>query len=64
MATLSFLSSLQGGIGFRTAAGAVAAGAAGVVLDVHLLLTEGSGLGKPMKDFFRSLGLPAYGDSC
>jgi phosphopantetheine--protein transferase-like protein len=50
---------LQGGIGFRTAAGAVAAGAAGAVLDVHLLLTEGSGLAQPMKDFFRSLGLPA-----
>ncbi len=35
---------LQGGIGLRTAAGAIAAGAAGVVLDVHLLLTNNSGV--------------------
>ncbi|HMK37470.1 MAG TPA: SDR family NAD(P)-dependent oxidoreductase [Desulfomonilaceae bacterium] len=50
---------LQGGVTFRTAAGAVAAGAAGVVLDVHLLLTESSRLGPALKEFLRSLGFPA-----
>jgi len=50
---------LQGGIGFRTAAGAVAAGAAGVVLDVHLLLTEESSVEPSFRQFLSSLGLPA-----
>ncbi len=49
---------LQGGIGLRTAMGAIAAGAAGVVLDVHLLLTDGSALEKGLKDFLSLLGLP------
>ncbi len=49
---------LQGGVGLRTAMGAVAAGAAGVVLDVHLLLTAGSRLEQHLKDFLSSLGLP------
>ena len=50
---------LQGGIGFRTAAGAMAAGAAGVVLDVHLLLTEESAIESSFRQFLASLGLPA-----
>lgn len=50
---------LQGGIDFRTAAGAMAAGAAGVVLDVHLLLTQGSGVAPDMKTFLSSLSMPA-----
>ncbi|MFH1112944.1 MAG: SDR family NAD(P)-dependent oxidoreductase [Pseudomonadota bacterium] len=49
---------LQGGVGLRTAMGAAAAGAAGVVLDVHLLLTGGSALEQHLKDFLSSLGLP------
>ncbi len=50
---------LQGGIGLHTAAGAVAAGAAGVVLDVHLTLTEDSAVRASLKDFLRGLGFPA-----
>jgi phosphopantetheine--protein transferase-like protein len=50
---------LQGGIGLHTAAGAVAAGAAGVVLDVHLYLTEDSALKPSLKDFLQGLGFPA-----
>lgn len=50
---------LEGGIGLRTAAGAMAAGAAGVVLDVHLLLTDESALVGSLKEFLRGLGLPA-----
>jgi acyl transferase domain-containing protein/NAD(P)H-dependent flavin oxidoreductase YrpB (nitropropane dioxygenase family)/NAD(P)-dependent dehydrogenase (short-subunit alcohol dehydrogenase family)/phosphopantetheinyl transferase (holo-ACP synthase)/acyl carrier protein len=50
---------LQGGVGPHTAAGAVAAGAAGVVLDVHLLLAEESGLETSLKKFLGSLDLPA-----
>ncbi len=52
---------LQGGVSFRTAAGAMAAGAAGVVLDVQLALTEEAALPASMTTFFRSLGLPATG---
>ena len=50
---------LQGGIDFRTASGAVAAGAAGVVLDVHLLLTSGAAIDSAHRDFLRSLSMPA-----
>src|SRR5208283_2593107 len=50
---------LQGGIGLRTAAGAIAAGAAGVVLDVHLLLTNNSGVPQSLRKFFQGLGFPA-----
>lgn len=50
---------LQGGVGIHTAAGAVAAGAAGVVLDVHLLLTTESSVSDEIKTFLRGLGLPA-----
>jgi NAD(P)H-dependent flavin oxidoreductase YrpB (nitropropane dioxygenase family) len=49
---------LQGGVSLRTAAGARAAGATGVVLDVHLLLTNGSQVNPSLKDFLTSLGLP------
>jgi len=49
---------LQGGVGLHTAAGAVAAGAVGVVLDVHLLLAEESGLEPSLKSFLGSLDLP------
>ncbi|MCA1959166.1 MAG: nitronate monooxygenase, partial [Desulfomonile sp.] len=50
---------LQGGVGLHTAAGASAAGAAGVVLDVHLLLAEDSAVASEVKDFLRSLTAPA-----
>ena len=50
---------LQGGIGLHTAAGATVAGAAGVVLDVHLALTEDSTFDPSLKDFLRGLGFPA-----
>ena len=50
---------LQGGVSARTAAGAMAAGATGVVLDVHLLLADGSQVNPSLKDFLNSLGLPA-----
>ncbi|MEW6114840.1 MAG: beta-ketoacyl synthase N-terminal-like domain-containing protein, partial [Thermodesulfobacteriota bacterium] len=50
---------LQGGIGLHTAAGAVGAGATGVVLDVHLLLTEESVINASLKSFFSALGIPA-----
>ena len=50
---------LQGGIGLRTAAGAIAAGAAGVVLDVHLLLTNNSGVPQSLQKFLQGLGFPA-----
>ena len=50
---------LQGGVGLRTAAGAIAAGASGVVLDVHLLLSEGSAVPGAFQDFLKSLSLPA-----
>ncbi len=49
---------LQGGVGLRTAAGAVAAGASGVVLDVHLLMVEGSAVLRPFQAFLGSLSLP------
>jgi NAD(P)H-dependent flavin oxidoreductase YrpB (nitropropane dioxygenase family) len=49
---------LQGGVSLRTAAGARAAGATGVVLDVHLLLTDGSQVNPLLRDFLNSLGLP------
>ncbi|MBI4965598.1 MAG: SDR family NAD(P)-dependent oxidoreductase [Desulfomonile tiedjei] len=50
---------LQGGVGMHTAAAAVAAGATGVVLDVHLLLSEGSAIPQSLKDFLAGLSLPA-----
>ena len=50
---------LQGGVGLRSAAGAIAAGAAGVVLDVHLLLTKNSGAPRSLQKFLRGLGFPA-----
>ena len=50
---------LQGGVGLHTASGAISAGAAGVVLDVHLLLAEGSGIETLLKDFIGSLSIPA-----
>jgi len=46
-------------VGLRTAAGAIAAGAAGVVLDVHLLLTDNSGVLQSLQKFLRDLGFPA-----
>ena len=49
---------LQGGVGLPTAAGVRAAGGTGVVLDVHLLLTDGSRINPSLKDFLNSLGLP------
>ncbi len=50
---------LQGGVSLRTAAGAVRAGAAGVILDNHLLLTESSALSEDLKKFLSGLALPA-----
>ncbi len=50
---------LQGGVTFRSAAGVAAAGGAGVVLDVHLLLSEGSKISDDMKSFLRSLRAPS-----
>ncbi len=50
---------LRGGVSLRTAAGAVAAGAAGVVLDVHLLFTPESGLDDSSREFLRALRPPA-----
>lgn len=50
---------LQGGIDFRTAAGALAAGASGVVLDIQLLLTAGSAVDSSLKDFLTGLSMPA-----
>ena len=50
---------LQGGVSLRTAAGSVRAGASGVVLDNHLLLTESSSLSESLKKFLSSLALPA-----
>ncbi len=50
---------LQGGIDFRTAAGAIAAGASGIVLDVHLSLMPESGLDASIKDLLRPLNMPA-----
>ncbi|MBI5569934.1 MAG: SDR family NAD(P)-dependent oxidoreductase [Desulfomonile tiedjei] len=49
---------LQGGVGLHTAAGARAAGAAGVVLDVHLLFAERSAVEHSLKDFLSGLGFP------
>ncbi|GEM_PF-84422 len=50
---------LQGGIGLRTAGGARAAGADGIVLDVHMLLASESGISRSLKDFLGTLSLPA-----
>lgn len=50
---------LQGGVSLRTAAGAIRAGASGVVLDNHLLLTESSSLSDSLKKFLSGLALPA-----
>ena len=50
---------LQGGVTFRSAAGVAAAGGAGVVLDVHLLLAEGSKISNEMRAFLRSLKTPS-----
>lgn len=50
---------LQGGVSLRTAAGCVRAGASGVVLDNHLLLTESSSLSEKFKKFLSGLVLPA-----
>ncbi len=50
---------LQGGVNLRTAAGAVAAGAAGVALDVQLLLTEEGRLPENMRKFLGSLTMPS-----
>ncbi|HTY25739.1 MAG TPA: SDR family NAD(P)-dependent oxidoreductase [Desulfomonilaceae bacterium] len=49
---------LRGGLGLRTAAGAIAAGAAGVVLDVHLLLTDNSTIPQTLRQFIQGLGFP------
>ncbi len=49
---------LQGGVSLRTAKGVRAAGATGVVLDIHLLLTNGSRADPSLRDFLSSLGLP------
>ncbi len=50
---------LQGGVSLRTAAGAVRAGASGVVLDNHLLLTQTCSLSDGLKKFLSGLALPA-----
>ena len=50
---------LQGGVGLRTAFGAMCAGATGIVLDVHLLLASDSALDAAVKKFLGSLSLPA-----
>lgn len=50
---------LQGGVSPRTARAAIAAGAAGVVLDVHLTLAEESRLPGNLKEFLSSLSFPA-----
>ena len=50
---------LQGGVGLRTAAGAIAAGAVGVVLDVHLIFAAESGIPASLSTFLKSLTLPA-----
>jgi phosphopantetheine--protein transferase-like protein len=50
---------LQGGIGLHTAAGAIAAGATGVVLDLHLLFAEESSLDPALKSFLSALTIPA-----
>lgn len=55
---------LQGGVSLRTASAAVAAGAAGVVLDVHLLFTDASGLSPSLKQFLGALSLPATALLC
>lgn len=49
---------LQGGISPRTARAAIAAGAAGVVLDVHFTLAEESRLPENLKGFLSSLSFP------
>lgn len=48
---------LQGGVSFRSAAGVSAAGGAGVVLDVHLLLSAGSKIPDELKSFLHGLKL-------
>ncbi len=50
---------LRGGVGPHTATGALGAGATGVVLDVHLLLSCDSVLATSLKVFLRALGSPA-----
>lgn len=49
---------LQGGVGPCTAAGAIRAGASGIVLDYHLLLTDESAIDSELKNFLSSLNLP------
>lgn len=48
---------LQGGVGPCTAAGAIRAGASGIVLDYHLLLTDESAIDSELKNFLGSLDL-------
>ncbi len=55
---------LRGGVDIRTAVGAIAAGAAGVCLDVHLMLTDSSALDPCLKEFLGKLALPATTTLC
>lgn len=50
---------LRGGVAPRTASGAVAAGAAGVVLDVHLLLAREAVITPSLREFFLGMPFPA-----
>ena len=48
----------QGGIGPYTSAGAIGAGASGIVSDYHLLLTDESAIDSELKTFLSSINLP------
>ncbi|MFH0958610.1 MAG: beta-ketoacyl synthase N-terminal-like domain-containing protein, partial [Pseudomonadota bacterium] len=50
---------LQGGIGPCTAAGAIRAGASGIVIDYHLLLTAESALDEETKNLLGNLDIPS-----
>jgi phosphopantetheine--protein transferase-like protein len=50
---------LRGGVSRRSAAGAICAGAAGIVLDVHMMLAADSVLDSHLKEFFSGLSVPA-----
>ncbi|MGC8660660.1 MAG: nitronate monooxygenase, partial [Desulfomonilaceae bacterium] len=50
---------LQGGVGPCTASGAIKAGASGIVLDHHLLLTKESAIHGDFKNFLANLSLSA-----
>lgn len=50
---------LRGGVSLRSCAGIIAAGGAGVVLDVHLWLSQNSRIEKSLKTFLSSLSAPS-----